>query len=75
MLQPVFAHHLAYQMYRGECFAMQVNSQVEFVAKWDEYIIDQWKSTTGNKMAIISTYLNNIANSIHSQNHENLQAT
>jgi [Skp1-protein]-hydroxyproline N-acetylglucosaminyltransferase len=74
MVGPVFARHLAYRMYRGEYFAMQVDSHVRFVANWDEDIIDQWKST-GNEMAIISTYLNDIANSIDSQNHESLRAT
>jgi hypothetical protein len=36
MLRPVFARHLEYRMYRGEYFAMQVDSHVRFVANWDE---------------------------------------
>jgi hypothetical protein len=36
MLQPVFAHYLEYQMYCGEYFAMQVDSQI---------ILQSWCST------------------------------
>jgi len=59
MVGPVFARHLVNRMYRGEYFAMQVDSHVRFVANWDEDIIDQWTST-GNEMAVISTYMNDI---------------
>ena len=33
---PVFARHLANRMYRGEYFAMQVDSHVRFINDWDE---------------------------------------
>jgi hypothetical protein len=59
MVGPVFARHLANRMYRGEYFAMQVDSHVRFVANWDEDLIDQWTST-GNEMAVISTYMTDI---------------
>jgi hypothetical protein len=36
MVGPVFARHLANRMYRGEYFAMQVDSHVRFVQNWDE---------------------------------------
>lgn len=59
MVGPVFARHLANRMYRGEYFAMQVDSHVRFVANWDEDIIDQWTSAE-NEMAVISTYMTDI---------------
>lgn len=61
MVGPIFARHLANRMYRGEFFAMQVDSHVRFTANWDEDIIDQWTST-GNEMAVLTTYMTNLAN-------------
>jgi len=59
-------------MYRGEYFAMQIDAHVRFVKNWDEDIIDQWNST-GNEMAVISTYMNNLnKNSIDPETHESL---
>mmetsp|Transcript_13313 Transcript_13313/g.15148 ORF Transcript_13313/g.15148 Transcript_13313/m.15148 type:complete len:177 (+) Transcript_13313:184-714(+) len=70
MVGPVFARHLANRMYRGEYFAMQVDSHVRFVANWDEDLIQQWIST-GNEMAVISTYMTDIgAHNIHPKTHE-----
>jgi [Skp1-protein]-hydroxyproline N-acetylglucosaminyltransferase len=69
MTGPIFARHLAYRMYRGEYFALQVDSHVRFVADWDDDIISQWHST-GNEMAVISTYLNDITNSIDPETHQ-----
>jgi [Skp1-protein]-hydroxyproline N-acetylglucosaminyltransferase len=56
----------------GEYFSLQVDSHVRFVADWDEDIIDQWKST-GNEMAVLSTYLSDIANSIDPITHQSLR--
>jgi hypothetical protein len=74
MVGPVLARHLANRMYRGEYFAMQVDSHVRFVANWDDDIIRQWKSI-GNEMAVISNYLSDIANSIDPITHESLRTT
>ena len=41
---PVFARHLAHRHYRGEYYAMQIDSHVRFVQHWDTDIIQQWKS-------------------------------
>ena len=60
---PVFARHLANRMYRGEYFAMQVDSHVRFVQHWDTDIISQWRSAK-NEMAVLSVYLSDITNSI-----------
>eukprot|EP00980_Cylindrotheca_fusiformis_P016687 scaffold5024_cov136-Cylindrotheca_fusiformis.AAC.16 len=72
MVGPTFARHLTHRMYRGEYFALQIDSHVRFVVDWDEDIIGQWKRT-GNEMAVISTYLNNFTeHNIHPQTHKNL---
>jgi [Skp1-protein]-hydroxyproline N-acetylglucosaminyltransferase len=60
---PVFARHLAHRMYRGEHFAMQVDSHIRFTEDWDEDIIWQWKSAK-NEMAVLTTYLSDIIGSI-----------
>jgi hypothetical protein len=71
---PVFARHLANRMYRGEYFAMQVDSHVRFIEHWDTSLLDQWKSAN-NEMAVITTYLSDITDSIdpvtHANNHPN----
>lgn len=41
---PVFARHLAGRHYRGEYYAMQIDSHVRFTRHWDSDIIGQWKS-------------------------------
>uniref|UniRef100_A0A7S4AKV9 Uncharacterized protein n=1 Tax=Pseudo-nitzschia australis TaxID=44445 RepID=A0A7S4AKV9_9STRA len=72
MVGPVFARHLVNRMYRGEYFAMQVDSHVRFVANWDDDIINQWNST-GNEMAVISNYMTNIGTrNIDPETHESL---
>ena len=53
---------------------MQVDSHVRFVANWDKDIINQWRST-GNEMAVISTYLSDIANSIDQKTHKSMRET
>mmetsp|Transcript_254 Transcript_254/g.614 ORF Transcript_254/g.614 Transcript_254/m.614 type:complete len:632 (+) Transcript_254:64-1959(+) len=74
MVGPVFARHLVNRMYRGEYFAMQVDSHVRFVADWDEDIIDQW-NTTGNEMAVITNYMTDIGkNNIDPETHKSLKA-
>ena len=60
MVGPIFARHLANRMYRGEYFAMQVDSHVRFAQDWDDDIIDQWKAA-GNEMAVLSTYMSNLS--------------
>mmetsp|Transcript_473 Transcript_473/g.991 ORF Transcript_473/g.991 Transcript_473/m.991 type:complete len:626 (+) Transcript_473:213-2090(+) len=67
---PVFARHLANRMYRGEYFAMQVDSHVRFIRKWDSDLISQWESAE-NEMGIITTYLSDITDSIDPVTFEN----
>jgi [Skp1-protein]-hydroxyproline N-acetylglucosaminyltransferase len=67
---PVFARHLANRMYRGEYFAMQVDSHVRFIRHWDSDLISQWESAK-NEMAVITTYLSDITNSIDPVTFEN----
>jgi hypothetical protein len=69
MVGPVFARHLAYRMYRGEYFALQIDSHVRFVQDWDDDIIDQWYAT-GNEMAVISNYMSDISNGIDPVTHK-----
>eukprot|EP00980_Cylindrotheca_fusiformis_P016689 scaffold5024_cov136-Cylindrotheca_fusiformis.AAC.18 len=67
---PVFARHLANRMYRGEYFAMQIDSHVRFIEHWDTSIVMQWKQAK-NEMGVISTYLSDIIESIDPVTHEN----
>jgi [Skp1-protein]-hydroxyproline N-acetylglucosaminyltransferase len=71
---PVFARHLAHRHYRGEYFAMQIDSHVRFIEGWDDDIVQQWKSAK-NEMAVLSTYVSDINGSIdpitHESTHEN----
>lgn len=60
---PVFARHLGHRMYRGEYFAMQVDSHVSFVQDWDEDVVEQWKSAN-NEMAVLTVYLSDVQGSI-----------
>lgn len=68
---PVFARHLAHRHYRGEYFAMQIDSHVRFVKHWDSDIVGQWKSAN-NEMAVLSTYLSDIIGSIDPTSHEGI---
>jgi hypothetical protein len=68
---PVFARHLAHRMYRGEYFAMQIDSHVRFTEHWDTDLIQQWKSAK-NEMAVMSTYLSDISGSINPTTHGNI---
>ena len=65
---PVFARHLAHRHYRGEYYAMQIDSHVRFIENWDTDIIGQWKSAK-NEMAVLSTYLSDIIGSIDPATH------
>lgn len=67
---PVFARHLANRMYRGEYYAMQVDSHVRFIEHWDTNLLGQWESAK-NEMAVITTYLSDITNSIDPVTHAN----
>ena len=71
---PVFARHLAHRHYRGEYFAMQIDSHVRFTQDWDEDIINQWKSAH-NEMAVLSTYLSDLKGSINPITHKSLMKT
>jgi len=71
---PVFARHLGHRHYRGEYFAMQVDSHVRFVEHWDEDIVSQWKSAN-NEMAVLSTYLSDITGAIDPVTHESKHKT
>jgi [Skp1-protein]-hydroxyproline N-acetylglucosaminyltransferase len=66
---PVFARHLAHRHYRGEYFAMQIDSHVRFIEHWDTDIVGQWQSAN-NEMAVLSTYLSDIIGSIDPVTHE-----
>lgn len=66
---PVFARHLAHRHYRGEYFAMQIDSHVRFIEHWDESIVEQWKAAN-NEMGVLSTYLSDITKSIDPVTHE-----
>lgn len=60
---PVYARHIGTRMYRGEAFAMQIDAHVQFVRAWDTSLIEQWRAT-GNEMAVLSTYLTDVQESI-----------
>jgi hypothetical protein len=66
---PVFARHLGHRMYRGEYFAMQVDSHIRFIKDWDDDLIWQWKSAK-NEMGVMTTYLSDIIGSIDPVTHE-----
>lgn len=60
---PVFARHIGHRCYRGEYYAMQSDAHVTFTRGWDVDIIGQLEAT-GDEMAVLSTYLTDIENSI-----------
>ena len=71
---PVFARHLAHRMYRGEYFAMQLDSHVRFIEHWDVDVVSQWKSAK-NEMGILSVYLSDLNGSIDPVTHANKHPT
>jgi Glycosyltransferase (GlcNAc) len=60
---PVFARHLGHRMYRGEYYSTQSDAHVTFTQNWDDDIISQVQST-GDEMAVLSTYLTDVQGSI-----------
>jgi [Skp1-protein]-hydroxyproline N-acetylglucosaminyltransferase len=70
---PVFARHLAQRHYRGEYFAMQLDSHVRMTVDWDTDIIAQWQSAH-NEMAVLSTYVSDINGRIDPETHERTEA-
>ena len=50
------ARYIGNRLYRGEKFAMQIDSHMEFTNGWDSELIRQW-STVGNDMAILTVYV------------------
>ena len=60
---PVFARHIGHRLYRGEYYAMQSDAHVTFTRGWDDDIVSQIEAT-GDEMAVLSTYLTDIKNSI-----------
>ena len=52
----------------GEYFFLQTDAHVRFVQGWDDDIISQW-TATDNEMAVITTYLTDIADSIDPVTH------
>lgn len=66
---PVFARHLAHRLYRGEYYAMQVDSHVRFTQDWDVDIIGQWKSAK-NEYTVLTSYLSDITGRIDPVTHK-----
>lgn len=60
---PVPARHVGHRMYRGEYYAIQSDAHVSFVNGWDMKLTLELEST-GNEMAVLSTYLSDFVNSI-----------
>jgi len=60
---PVFARHIGHRMYRGEYYYMQSDAHVTFTKGWDVDIISQQEATK-DEMAVLSTYLTDIEDSI-----------
>lgn len=60
---PMFARHIVNRMYRGEYYNLQIDAHTVFVKNWDVDMIEQLEST-GNDMAVISTYLDDALGSI-----------
>jgi [Skp1-protein]-hydroxyproline N-acetylglucosaminyltransferase len=70
---PVFARHIGYRLYRGEYYATQSDAHVSYTRHWDIDIISQIEST-GNEMAVLSTYLTDVGDSID-ENGDSLRDT
>jgi len=71
---PVMARHVGYRLYDGETYFMQTDAHVLFVEGWDEIIIKEWTSLN-NEMAVLSTYLTDVVNSIDPDTHQSLRTT
>ena len=71
---PVFARHIGHRMYRGEYYAMQSDAHVTFTLAWDVDIIKQLESTK-DEMAVLSTYLTDVKDSIDNSTGRSLRNT
>lgn len=71
---PTFARHIAHRHYRGEYFAMQVDSHVRFSQGYDQDLIQQWQSAH-NEMAVLSTYLLDLNGAITPDTHESTKTS
>ena len=60
---PSPARHVGHRMYRGEYYAVQSDAHVSFVVNWEMSLIHELEST-GNDMAVMSTYLSDFYGSI-----------
>jgi len=60
---PVPARHVGSRMYRGEYYAMQIDAHISFVNNWEMSLIQELEAS-GNEMAVLSTYLSDVVNSI-----------
>lgn len=65
---PVFARHIGHRLYRGEYYATQSDAHVSYTLNWDVDIIEQMEATH-NEMAVLSTYLTDVQDSIDPQGH------
>ena len=71
---PVFARHLGHRLYRGEYYAMQCDAHVTFTQDWDIDVIEQ-QEATGDEMAVLSTYLTDVVDSIDKTTGKSLRHT
>lgn len=71
---PVFARHIGNRMYRGEYYAMQSDAHVTYTQDWDVDIIGQ-QEATGDEMAVQTTYLTDIVDSIDEETGKSLRKT
>jgi len=71
---PVFARHIGHRQYRGEYYSMQSDAHVTFTQDWDEDILQQQEATKDD-MAVLTTYLTDIVNSIDEKTGKSLRST
>jgi Glycosyltransferase (GlcNAc) len=60
---PVPARHIGHRMYRGEFYYLQSDAHVSYSNRWEMSLIQELEST-GNEMAVLSTYLSDFVGSI-----------
>ncbi|GKY95594.1 hypothetical protein MPSEU_000520700 [Mayamaea pseudoterrestris] len=63
---PVPARHVGHRLYRGEYYAAQADAHLAFGKHWDQSLILEIEST-GNEMAVLSTYLSDVAGALDEQ--------
>lgn len=71
---PVFARHIGHRQYRGEYYSMQSDAHVTFTQDWDEDILQQQEATKDD-MAVLTTYLTDIVDSIDEKTGKSLRHT